>query len=523
MDAQSRPINLAAQVWLYCATFLLLCLSLTSSSLWIDEGFSAFIASIRKFSSFLHILGACDSGDLQTGGYYLYLWLWVHVFGSGELALRASNLPFLALFCACFALVSHACFNGTRIWPICALSPFASVYLNEARVYFPLLACSSLCIAGYLLGAFSTKQHARKIAPYLFWSGLVFASGCNLLTILLYPGILMLVPGLKGAAFREWIKPGLCALPILLIEGGYYLWTLFQIQDVTYDRFRPVYILLWIYEFFGLQGIGPERNQLRLLKHGFLQNRELDVALVIGILLALLILAGYVQACRPARTIVGRLALAGTTSLICAFALSYLLNERLLPRHGATIYPFFLFALLALLAGPFKQKSFSPTAVALCLVAIWLTSDARIRFLPQYEKEDYRSAVTLLIHLSRRNQTKPVWVADYMTAAYYGLKLDNEFQIPYLRIDLTKVFTETGWSIRASGLFGSNLNQEQLRRVLQQSGPVDPLIYVAVSKPDLYDMSKTWMHLLDHQSSKVTSTIRNFGIYAINPAMSVQR
>ncbi len=520
LDLEPRPalVRPATQIWLCCAVFVLVSLSLSSSSLWIDEGFSAYLASIQNFRSFLQVLRSCDSGDLQTGGYYVYLWLWAHVFGSRELALRASNLPFLALLCFSFYWTSHHCFHGARIWPVCVLSPFIFVYLNEARVYLPVLACSCMCVAGFLVGVSGARARASSIAPFLCIGFLACASLFNLLAILLYPALFLLGLNYGLIRSRVWIRSACTFLPILLLEGGYYAWTFLQKQDMTYDVFRPSYLLLWTYEFLGLQGIGPGRNQLRLLNHDYLKNEELLIALLIGICMGLLLINDYLRSSSSAKQLSGRLVTAGTFSLACTFVLSYLLNERFLPRHGAAIYPLFLFALLALLAAPEPRKrpTFA-TALLVCVTAIWVISDIRVRFLQQYQKEDYRSAVARAMLFSKGNEVRLVWAADIMTAAYYGLQLENPFNVPFGRVNLKEIFPRTGWRILGRGLYGSNLHQDQVLKVLQQSKEKRQPIVMALSKPDLYDQYHSWNSVLVKSGGQSPANINSFAFYEINP------
>src|SRR4051812_20736322 len=67
-----------------------LILSISSYSLWTDEAYSALLASQTSLANLGHSLLSGGSSDLQLSLYYLYLFLWAKLFGSSELAIRAT-------------------------------------------------------------------------------------------------------------------------------------------------------------------------------------------------------------------------------------------------------------------------------------------------------------------------------------------------------------------------------------------------------------------------------------------------
>ncbi|MDP9055010.1 MAG: hypothetical protein M3N93_12035, partial [Acidobacteriota bacterium] len=103
---------------------LALTLSITSQSLWTDEGFSAWMAAHRTFFGLLHSLRTGDSSDLQMGLYYIWLFFWTRWFGHGEYALRAANIPFMPIFSAALVWTSWRVFHSRIAWVASALMPF---------------------------------------------------------------------------------------------------------------------------------------------------------------------------------------------------------------------------------------------------------------------------------------------------------------------------------------------------------------------------------------------------------------
>ena len=348
-------------ILLATVVLLLLCLAFNGNSFWIDEGYSAYIASQHHVSDLVRSLRGSDSGDLQTAGYYLYLWAWSHVFGISEAALRASNIPFLVLLIFSFRWISNQVFKSRFGWVLCVLCPFLWVYLNESRVYYMLAALGSAATAACLISATDQSERTRIRAAVacllIVWVGIV----ADVVTIFLVPGLVFILWSYGPAlAWRTWRRPLLWLLPLYMLEGSYILWTLLQPQTMNYDKFRLLYVALFGYELAGLQGIGPSRNELRLLGPHFklstLAQSDLLLPLVAGLVTFLLIAALLIQK-RKTRPLINVLFTAGILSLTSLCLVSFTLGERFLPRHAAAILPLFLFALLALVSNPCEAFS----------------------------------------------------------------------------------------------------------------------------------------------------------------------
>src|SRR5262249_42521690 len=147
LERQQRA-NAALQPWhlrispkliwlLFPAT---LYLGITRQSLWIDEGFTVWFASHRSLHSFLTalIVSRGSPGCPQLIFYPLHVWVWIKVFGSSELSLRAANIPFAVFFIGAMSWASRRLFWNSNLWALFCLSPFFWFYLNEARPYSAL-------------------------------------------------------------------------------------------------------------------------------------------------------------------------------------------------------------------------------------------------------------------------------------------------------------------------------------------------------------------------------------------------
>ena len=102
--------------------------AITTQSLWMDEGNMMYKAVTPSVS----ILWACAThyggSEIQMPLFTLCLWGWEKIAGVSEYALRAINLPFLALMVLSF--------RRYRFWPlVCLTSPFVLYYVGELRPY----------------------------------------------------------------------------------------------------------------------------------------------------------------------------------------------------------------------------------------------------------------------------------------------------------------------------------------------------------------------------------------------------
>ena len=72
-------------------------LSISSHSLWIDEGITTWFAFQDTFKDVIHTLNRTKMAESLMPGYVIYMWAWVKAFGISEYSLRFSNLPFIVL------------------------------------------------------------------------------------------------------------------------------------------------------------------------------------------------------------------------------------------------------------------------------------------------------------------------------------------------------------------------------------------------------------------------------------------
>ena len=228
---------------IFCALAyaLALTLSIQGSSLWADEAFSAWLASHESLRSLGWSLFHGDSSDLQMGLYYLYLFFWVRLFGAGEYALRAANIPFILIFCFSLVWTSWTVFRSRIAWIAAALLPFVWHYASEARPYMAILALGAAAIAS-LLGFIQTSGPGSRKFPWLCL-GCVLAGGCfHMLYLLVVPpmalaGFLYWQRSRGEQHWRYWVRPlRVFALPFCA-EAAFFIFTF--ARGTAYDYPQP--------------------------------------------------------------------------------------------------------------------------------------------------------------------------------------------------------------------------------------------------------------------------------------------
>jgi hypothetical protein len=483
----------------------LLALSVTNVSLWIDEGFIAWAVDHRTPFEIARALippYIPSPADRQYPLYDLWMWVWTRAFGSGEYALRSANLPFGALYVVALALTCRYGFRRRFAWIPLAFAPFIWYYMNEARPYL-MLAAFATCAAGatavYAFGPPSSSRHAREyILPAFF-----IAWATHILAVLLLPGII--VTCAIAARYRRdislssWSRPLLIwAIPLVALAVFYGL-TLTGgriVAEVGNNQNRGGSLTSFaaevVYEHAGLSGLGPARNALREFG-GLAASTSYAVPLFLGIVG--LVLAVWLGAREGGRRTAVCFA-AWAVSFALAIVASELLHARFLGRHLAAVFPLLAIALMSLVR----------TRLQFALVlAVFAASDLRLALVPDYWKDDYRSAVTDVIERQAQGGGAIDWVADDLTANYYGLSLAGDRQ--------AKGAVPVPWPVLARGTFGMDLRPASTMSLLSAQLHDGKPVYVAISKGDVFDYYHGWHDAIELLHPDLVAEYRTFSIY----------
>jgi hypothetical protein len=491
------------------ATALLLCLAITHQSLWIDE---AFTTAFTAPSSVRHLIEAIlreKSSEAQMPLYNIYIWAWAKLFGISEYALRTSNIPFAVMLTAALGWTSYHVFRRPFLWAAFCLSPFVVFYMNEARPYVAVMGCAAVS-TGALLAYFADRPRYASVAPWFCVLALVLGCGIHMLAAFLAP-VLMIYAVLtirdqkldSKSVLRDWSKPLLVSLPLLLVLGAYYAWTI--LTGIGGTRGSPGLgnIAFAAWEFAGFAGLGPPRNQLRVAP----SVRTLIPYwpwLAIGVLACVAAVGIVIARLRDRR---GQqpnwnLLLSVLAGMAMLVALAVVARFEFWGRHLSVFFPGLVFAAIQITSDGSVRgwlRSLGPVALLLLMVA-WGVSDARLLSQPQYYKDDYRSAAAFALDEARRTGGTVVWAADPVGGRYYGIDLGS----PELDVD---------WPVKGKGVFGSDWTDGQIEEYLASHAGTGEVILV-LSKPDVYDKKGAWGRAVRHSHAPRIGSANSFEIYA---------
>jgi mannosyltransferase len=143
LDAPAGARDVPADLWILLALVAVAAvirfLVIDNQSFWTDEALTAYETHLG-FGPMLHTVAHIETTPPL---YFVVIWAWAHIFGSGEVALRSfSTLAGIALvpiaFLSARELVSR--WAGVLAAAFVAVNPFLIWYSQEARAYMLLAA-----------------------------------------------------------------------------------------------------------------------------------------------------------------------------------------------------------------------------------------------------------------------------------------------------------------------------------------------------------------------------------------------
>jgi mannosyltransferase len=175
-DAEtSRPIP--AEAWITGALVVIAAviriLVLTNQSYWMDEALTAYEAQLpfgAMINTVVHV-------ETTPPLYFVLIWAWAHVFGTGEAALRSvSMLAGVALVPLAYSsareLINPRA--GVIAAALVTFNPFLIWYSQEARAYMLLAALSGASFLWFVRAR--GKPSRRNMAWWALWSSLALAT-----------------------------------------------------------------------------------------------------------------------------------------------------------------------------------------------------------------------------------------------------------------------------------------------------------------------------------------------------------
>lgn len=499
---------------------LALALFISGSSLWTDEAFSAWLASHENFRSLTASLLAGDSSDLQMGLYYVYLFIWAKLFGAGEFALRAANIPFIFLFGAGLVWTSWRIFKSRSAWLAAGMLPFVWHYASEARPYMAVLGFATAVLASLLAFLHAELPAEAKRFPWICLTCILLGSLFHMLFLLVVAPLLLIVVLAYGSdksphRWRYWITPlAAFALPLCAL-ASFFVFTFLR-SSVAYDYPLPGarQMASVLYELAGLANFGPNRK-FSLDFHAHL------VPVVIG---SLAIFLGAAIAIWPLfrnkldRTFV-LLGAAAALSCVEVVVLSFALRKQFDARHLAALVPIFLFLLVGLVRGSGQvpaSRSRSLVVIAL-LSGAWFAADLRGALLPEYQKEDYRDAVATALSIQMQSGAEIALATDPVAPAYYGLDVRGPAPCYPIAGDCADAFREVAWPRRSPALDADRWVRPRIVNWLtshrERGIPVEVLIQL-----DRAHHESDWWPILARYPAAPRVLVHGFEIVILNSA-----
>ena len=418
--------------WVLLLAIAVLPLMLSSDSLWIDEGVTAYRGTQPTFSTWLHNLIEDPDGDsLQPLGMF-FLWLTDHLIGTSEWQMRSVNLLW-GLLSLSFIWRAGKNLNIGWLPLLLVIQPFFWFHMNEARPYALENTCGTALLYGFTI---FLRDHARGLrwSVALTLSAVAFCYATALAPLFLLSLTIVIVIVLwrnhwkvEAKALLPPIGGLLATVPVALFylqvlrhgEKGAKLWNV----DARYVGYVA-------YELGGASGLGPPLEQLRILARNlshFAGHREIFLQFICGVLLLFLIGLMFLalglldktgSRKRLALILIGPVCLEVTIFFIFGLAL----HKNLWPRHLNVAFPFYVAALGVAIAWVFRSGNFFTKLSAVLLIFLLCWSSLRLRYSPMYAKDDYRWATKTALQKSREGHVV-WWVANKFAANYYGLKL----------------------------------------------------------------------------------------------------
>jgi hypothetical protein len=489
----------------------------SSQSLWIDEGISVLFASQPSFEELIEKIIGTRRAESLMPGYVIYLWAWIKLFGFSEYYLRLSNAPLVIM--ALFLMSQLPLKNAFKIFALltACLSPFLWYYMNEVRSYMALFSFSAMALSGvvfYFHGSPKWKRFGPSISVISLFFGSFFNMSCGFALPALIVAGFFLYSETKSdlrAVIRNWAKPVLISAPFVLLLGGYYASIVLEgsggrLQHAGAAAPDLRHIALVFYEFLGFMGLGPPRNVLRSAPSLGTLTPYLVLAIPFALLLVCTAVGLAIVSRKPSSNggaFLKNPYLWGFAAGFLVFGIfAFVTKFVFYGRHLLFLYPFFIFAIARAFAAIWHiiGRSLLGLAAIAGLLSMFVISDLRLRFDPQYFKDDYRLAAHTALSIGEPGD--PIfWAANLETGAFYGLFFSD--------IAPSRMVRPPTWEKLRKAVFATNWT---LDKIDEETSALDSAVLV-LSKVDLFDTKGGWRAFVKEHEPVAVREFDQFRIY----------
>ena len=466
----------------------------SSQSLWIDEGLTWLYARESSLRDWMAVLLSDRGSQAQMPVGMFAAWLGGRLFGESEWQLRCINALWIALAGTAVGRLGQA-LRLPSLLPLFLVHPFVWYYANEARPYALMI-----CVSAWLAALWGFVHLDRTLSPARLWAIGALATigiGCSLLFsfgiagFALALGATMLLR--KIHLDRRHVLPIAGTALAMAALMTYYAWTLARgVGGAKLWSVSLSNVAFAFYELLGFGGLGPPRNELRETARGSgeIAALVLQGGYTVGLALLatsyLILLPSLWKIRRDSLSLIAAGAVVFSAGAI--LAASALVKFPFWGRHLAFSLP--VVVLLISKAQASIERNRLRYLVTFSLLLILLVSSLRQRFVPQYGKDDYRSA-SRMAAVALASGKNVWWVADPNAARYYGL-------------------AAPGNEARPGGQIWFSYENEGD----PQNKPAPDLIFV--SKPDIHDLGNKARSYIEQHAYQPSAHVTAFKIYAPN-------
>jgi hypothetical protein len=474
-SSTERPLSRAVIVTVLVASFMVASFAISSQSYWIDEALSLIVAMAPSPAEAWKYMQAVSGSTLQMPLYQAYLYGWHKIFGGGEWAMRASNLPwFLFGQLAFLVLLRHRPRLALIACLLAVVSPILWMYLDETRPYVMQYAAACWLVAAIVRltsdEPLPSTTYSWLLTAALGASVVVLFSSSLIGVIWAAAYTLALFFILRSRANSEATGRSKNVWLVLLVTAallvGFASYYAFTWSDAGRGYHRSGPSLLSVpfiaYELLGFSGFGPGKIEMRAEPIASVMRSIpslAPLAVILGLLGVYAARLCVKRANCPRKAIVVW-AVALGLPLVAIFGAMFLFDHRPLPRHFIPALPAVLLAIAALVQSALQARPLFWRAVALALPVLWLFSSLSFRWQPVHAKDNYREASAVAAAALREN--REVWWAADPAAAY----------IYFTPIALEEV-PGRAWAMQAP-------SWDDIRFKF-------PPRVIVISKPDIYD------------------------------------
>ena len=401
--------------------------TLRGGSIWPDEGITYSVVRLG-FSDFVRSFVDFSAGSAQCGMllYVWFEWIWAHIFGFSELALRASNVILMVPY----MVYSAKCVKKLKLSPwYLGLFAFHSMFVFQINNARPYVLLASMGMAFFYYAMLCDLNDRRVLAKlHLFFLLGMLTHMMFLFAFVGYLARCVVLWRRKRLDVRGQFRALIAWMPAYVVLAAYYVYVYFNAEEVGNALANPLVCVLEILYFLGgFYGLAINRVELR---YGWFNQLNARHMILLGLMVAAY--AGMIAYMRKGSmrrrvdddsddspTLWELFAIFAIT--LFAFIVGNIIAGTLFwDRHCIWIMPYMLVILCMLIDGMLRSRKRAFRALAVLMIAMQLISTGHELFDPHHAKDDYKGVVQWFDALQEDEEYTLLFMGDESVFEYYG-------------------------------------------------------------------------------------------------------